>query len=150
VDAVVVGQAFHWFAPERALPEIARVLRPGGVLGLLWSFSDDRATPWISGFCELTGSGYYTKHIKADKSPQPHDGFHPWERAEFPHAHRRTAESLVDTISTYSCHLVLPPDEQAARGAEALAYLRARPETASGEFDVPMTTIAFRSQPLPR
>jgi SAM-dependent methyltransferase len=36
VDAVVAGEAFHWFQPELALAEIARVLRPGGGIGLIW------------------------------------------------------------------------------------------------------------------
>jgi SAM-dependent methyltransferase len=37
VDAVFVGSAFHWFDGSRALPEIARVLRPRAPLGMLWS-----------------------------------------------------------------------------------------------------------------
>jgi len=41
VDAVFVGQAFHWFANDVALGEIARVLRPGGVLALLWNHADE-------------------------------------------------------------------------------------------------------------
>jgi len=49
VDAVVVGQAFHWFDHARALPEIARVLRPNGVLGLLWNDAD-RVVPWVRRF----------------------------------------------------------------------------------------------------
>jgi ubiquinone/menaquinone biosynthesis C-methylase UbiE len=40
-DAVFVAQAFHWFNGRRALEEIARVLRAGGGLGLLWN-----TTPW--------------------------------------------------------------------------------------------------------
>lgn len=38
--AVTVGQAFHWFRGEQAVPEIHRVLRAGGRLGLVWNRRD--------------------------------------------------------------------------------------------------------------
>lgn len=40
VDAVVCGQAFHWFDPDCALPEIHRVIRPGGALALVYNSRD--------------------------------------------------------------------------------------------------------------
>ena len=41
VDGVFAAQAFHWFDQRLALPEIARVLRPGGVFAIVWNQGDD-------------------------------------------------------------------------------------------------------------
>lgn len=51
VDAVFAAQAFHWFDKPVALPEIARVLRPGGVLAVVWNEpDDDRESPLPAAF----------------------------------------------------------------------------------------------------
>ena len=52
VDAVLVGQAFHWFDQQCALEEMARVLRPGGVVGLIWNLRDE-SEEWAQGVTEV-------------------------------------------------------------------------------------------------
>lgn len=42
VDAVVISAAWHWLDPAQAVPEITRVLRTGGTLGVMWTTRDDR------------------------------------------------------------------------------------------------------------
>src|SRR6202453_1408247 len=47
VDAVVISSAWHWLDPGRAVPEITRVLRVGGTLGVMW-ISRDARVPWVA------------------------------------------------------------------------------------------------------
>ncbi|MEI4272582.1 class I SAM-dependent methyltransferase [Klenkia sp. LSe6-5] len=51
VDAVVAGQAAHWFDPVRTAPELRRVLRPGGVVGFVWNTRDE-TVPWVAALGE--------------------------------------------------------------------------------------------------
>ena len=54
-DVVTSAQAFHWFDHDDALPEIARVLRPGGRLALVWNSRDDR-DPWMARLSAIIGN----------------------------------------------------------------------------------------------
>ncbi|MDN3351656.1 class I SAM-dependent methyltransferase [Actinomadura sp. DC4] len=144
VDAILVGQAMHWFDLDRAMPEISRVLAPGGVLAGLWNTDDDRV-PWVDGLKEVARSSVsYTRwEGHARLRPTPH--FPELEEKSFPHAQRRTAESLVATLATHSHVLVLPDDEREKLMGRVLAYLRANPATTDGEFDMPLVTVTVRA-----
>jgi SAM-dependent methyltransferase len=144
VDAVVVGQALHWFDLDRAMPEISRVLTPGGVLAGLWNLDDDRV-PWVTGLKETASSNVsYTRwEGHARYTPTPY--FPDLEQETFPHAQRRTAESLAATLATHSHVLVLSDDERTELMDRVLGYLRTTPETADGAFDLPLITQVVRA-----
>jgi SAM-dependent methyltransferase len=146
VDAVVVGQAFHWFDQERAQPEIARVLKPGGVLAAMWN-TDDVRVPWVAEYTQRAGfgTGAPGHGAAAGSALMSHPAFEPPQWASFDHAHRRTIDSLLMTIATYSALLVLADDERAARLAKVRDYLQSRPETAAGEFDLPLVAQVARA-----
>ncbi|WP_199747616.1 class I SAM-dependent methyltransferase [Actinomadura sp. WAC 06369] len=143
VDAVLVGQAMHWFDLDRALPEIHRVLAPGGVLAGLWNLDDDRV-PWVAGLKEAARSTVSLRRWRP-KSVPPTRWFPEIERAEFPHAQRRTVDSMAATVGTHSHVLVLDAAERDELLGRVRDYLRGRPETAAGEFDLPIVTAAVRT-----
>jgi SAM-dependent methyltransferase len=143
VDAVLAGNALHWFDMAVAGPEMARVLAPGGVLAGLWNVLDDRVG-WVVGLERVSGPAVIG----------PRDTFSSWraataglagrfgapEQAEFPHGQRRTAGSLVATLATRAGVLVMPAREREA----TLDRIRAHLADRRGEFVLPLLTGVLR------
>lgn len=145
VDAVFVGQAFHWFDVPAAMAEIGRVLRPGGVLVPMWNYDDD-SVPWVAEFAKLGRAGMSRPRTDGDQQPATHPGFDPFESRTFHHAQRRTAESLVETIATHSHLIVADPAARDAVLGQIREFLARNPHTSSGEFDLPLRTWTFRAR----
>ena len=144
VDAIMIGQALHWFDFERAIPEMARVLRSGGVLAGLWNLTDDRV-PWVAEISELHAGAPTVSAWRIQDIPGLDLSFTPPEHDQFAHTHRRTAESLVATVSTHSHLLVLDEAERGAVLDRLHAKLLALPKTGAGEFDFPLVTAVMRA-----
>ena len=106
VDAVVAGQAYHWFETERAHPEIARVLRPGGVFAAMWNDADPRA-PWTVRLVEIIDGP--EAPILARRRSEFGGLFGPVTVAEFRHEVWLTLDELVALTTTRSPYLVATP-----------------------------------------
>jgi SAM-dependent methyltransferase len=155
VDAVLAGQAAHWFDLDRAMPEIARVLAPGGAFAGLWNADDDRVE-WVAGlhraierrhvatFSSFT-EAYEESGIAAWLRGPGRSLFWPPRAAGFEHGQLRTASSLIATMRTHSMFLVMEEAEREAVFTRIREYLAATRQTASGEFTLPIFTLALRA-----
>ena len=136
VDAVVVGQAWHWFDAEKALAEVRRVLRPGGVLGLLWNIFDDRL-PWIADLVALCSA---EDRLSAMDDEPPYDGDPVPERRTFAHHQAMTRELLVDNLASRSVTVLMSPADR----QEALR--RVHDLAPSDTFELPWICDTWRAQ----
>ena len=109
-DVVTCAQSFHWFDHALALPEIARVLRPGGRLALVWNSRDD-GDPWVARLSEIIGNETVGPGDVFD--PIDASGLYgPVETAEFPYAETVDRERLLDLVLSRSYCAKLPPADR--------------------------------------
>jgi SAM-dependent methyltransferase len=152
VDAVVISAAWHWLDPERAVPEIARVLRVGGTLGVI-RISGDTRVPWVAELRALD------RDLRGPDRPPEHD---PGRRREltFPpgtpmsavevftveYSRPVTKDDLVGLLGTYSRVITLGPEQRADLSRRARALLD-RQRWDQGEL--PQICLCQRSTRLP-
>lgn len=138
VDGAAVGQAFHWFDGDAALPEIHRVLRPDGLLALLWNTraEDDPVNRAIDELLAPYRRGTPTQRGKAWRSAFDRTAlFAPVEDREFPNEQRLDAEGMEARVGSISFIAALDAPER-ARVVE-----RARAIAGDGT-----ATVAYRTE----
>jgi len=106
LDAVTIAQAFHWFDAERAFRELARVLRRGGRVGIVWN-ARDRSEPWVDELWRIMDR--FEKRAPWRDHENWHDsalgdrpGFGELHAAEFHHEQRLSVEDVVQRFASVS------------------------------------------------
>jgi SAM-dependent methyltransferase len=119
VDAVLCGEAFHWFDGDRAVREVHRVLRPGSGLGLLWNLHAwDRTAPWVQAIERLIApfsdgrartryaSGRWRKAFERSAL------FRPLQMRSFAHVQRLDVDGVVAHVGSVVFIAALPNPER--------------------------------------
>jgi len=146
-DAVFVGQAFHWFDGPAALAEIARVLVPGGVLGLVWNLRDE-SVPWVA---DLTAALRGAADVLAvsrgiSERPLESDCFRAAERREFPNPVPFDRGRLREWAASTSRIAVLPERERAEALDGVVRLADEHPALANRQtFDMPFVAVVVRA-----
>jgi len=146
-DAVLVAQAFHWFDARRACDEIGRVLRPSGVLGLLWNLRDG-SVPWVADLDRILDWPADVVARAGDLSfaeIERHPLFAAGGRREFPNPVAFTASRLIDWTASTSRVAARPEAEREAVLAGVAELARTHPDLRDqAVFAMPYTTVAIR------
>lgn len=147
-DAVLVASAWHWFDPQRATAEIARVLRPGGVLALLWSRADPSVW-WVEqaraiGRAAMDGSADLARR-GFDVELPPGSPFGPGERRAFHRTRAMSRDDVAAMVTTYSGVLALPDAEREDVARRAREFLDEALPDGGDPLEVPFETACWRA-----
>lgn len=138
IDAVFVADAFHWFDAPRALAEIARVLRSGGWLVLVWN-QWWRTEPPLPAEAVALLDEPFTRYARARqlsagadwRSVFPHPSFEALDESAVEEDTMLAVDALVDLFLTTSSLAALSDADRAELAAKLRGLLR-------GEYRLPM------------
>jgi len=141
IDAVLVAQAWHWFDPDRATAEIARVLRPGGRLGLLWNVRDERLG-WVKEFGRIVG----LEHDWANTTVVLPEPFTDVATHQVEWTNYITPQALIDYVTSRSYCITSPAAVRARTLDEVRELLATHPALANSTgLAMPYITVCVRA-----
>lgn len=146
VDAVVFGQAWHWVDVVAASAEAGRVVKPGGVLGLIWNIRDE-STPWVARLGAIM-KGSRAEELLAGEGPAVADPFGTLEHESWRWSRRLTRDELVAMVRSRSYIITAAPAERDRIVAEVEELFSAscrRGDDGVEIVELPYRTEAFRS-----
>jgi len=143
VDVVLAAQAWHWVDPALAVPEAARVLAPGGRLGLLWNRRVEEE-PWVAELSTIIGSRYIPgagRHF-----PEIGPPFASLERRSVHWVHRLSRAEMTDWVASRSYVITLPDERRDSVLGQVRDLLDTHPALAgTAEISVRMVTHCSRA-----
>lgn len=141
VDAVLVAQAWHWFDPERAIAEVARVLRPGGRLGLVWNTRDERLG-WVKDLGRIIGhEDDPFGHRVALPAP-----FGDVERHHVEWTNYLTPQALIDLVASRSYCITSPAEVRTRTLGRVRELLATHPALVNSPgVALPYVTVCIRA-----
>ena len=141
VDAVLVAQAWHWFDPAQAVPEVARVLRPGGRLGLLWNVRDERLG-WVKDFGAIVGPEHDWNNATVDlPAPFTDVATHRVEWTSY-----ITRDALIDYVASRSYCITSPAEVRTRTLEQVRDLLATHPALANSDaIALPYITVCIRA-----
>ncbi|MEV4119375.1 class I SAM-dependent methyltransferase [Micromonospora sp. NPDC049645] len=144
-DAVVVGQAYHWFDRERAHAEIARILRPGGTFAPIWNLRDDRVG-WVAELGRIAHLGDSPGNV-VDKYTDFGSAFGPIELGEFAHHTVLTPDEVVAMMHTRSYWITASAERRETIDVRLRELFATHPDLVGrAAVELPYRTLVLRAR----
>ena len=149
VDAVLGAQMWHWVDAEEAVAEVARVLRPGGTLGLLWNLRDE-SVRWMAALGEIMHGNDVAGTLGGQVRLPASAPFDAQSVRQFAWRQELATADLVDLVATRS-HVQVMSDQERAEILDQVRDLAASHPDLVGRpvVQVPYVTMCFRATRRP-
>lgn len=143
LDAVVMGQVWHWVDPDAASREIGRVVRSGGVLGLVWNVRDERVD-WVHRLTRIMQMSDAERLI-AEGGPRVAAPFGALEVRSWEWSRPMTRDRLLAMADSRSYTITAPDDEKRRIHLEVGSLLDELGVRGDATIELPYVTSAFRA-----